>query len=155
SASRGMLPLRRARLPAAAAEGDHRERVHRERAGPGTQHRPLRRDHRQCGGALGPPRERAIVSRHMIGRRRLLGLAAAACARGPLAGAPARAADRTVRIGVQKYGALIVAQVLGELDKRLAAAGVGVEWAEFPGGPQLLEALAAGSIDFGTAGEAP
>ncbi len=67
----------------------------------------------------------------------------------------ASAADQTIRIGVQKYGTLIVAQVRGTLEKRLAEKGVKVTWTEFPGGPQLLEALSAGSIDFGTTGEAP
>lgn len=43
----------------------------------------------------------------------------------------------------------------GWLEKRLADAGVKVEWTEFPGGPQLLEALNVGSIDTGHTGEAP
>jgi sulfonate transport system substrate-binding protein len=68
---------------------------------------------------------------------------------------PASAAEQTLRIGVQKYGTLIVLQVRGSLEKRLAPLGIKVEWKEFPGGPQLLEALSAGSIDFGTTGEAP
>lgn len=68
---------------------------------------------------------------------------------------PPLAADQTVRIGVQKYGTLIILQTRGALEKRLAAAGAKVTWTEFPGGPQLLEALTAGSIDFGTTGEAP
>ncbi len=65
------------------------------------------------------------------------------------------AADTTVRIGVQKYGTLIILQQLGSLEKRLAAQGVTVEWTEFPAGPQLLEGLAVGSIDIGHTGEAP
>jgi sulfonate transport system substrate-binding protein len=68
---------------------------------------------------------------------------------------PPLAADQTIRIGVQKYGTLIIAQVRGTLEKRLAQQGVKVTWTEFPGGPQLLEALSAGAIDFGTTGEAP
>jgi sulfonate transport system substrate-binding protein len=68
---------------------------------------------------------------------------------------PPLAADQTIRIGVQKYGTLIIAQVRGTLEKRLAQQGVKATWTEFPGGPQLLEALTAGSIDFGTTGEAP
>jgi sulfonate transport system substrate-binding protein len=68
---------------------------------------------------------------------------------------PASAGERTLRIGVQKYGTLIVLQVRGTLEKRLAQLSITVEWKEFPGGPQLLEALSAGSIDFGTTGEAP
>jgi sulfonate transport system substrate-binding protein len=69
--------------------------------------------------------------------------------------APAHADTQKLRIGVQKYGTLIVLQTRGSLEQRLAPAGVVVEWIEFPAGPQLLEALAAGSLDFGTTGEAP
>lgn len=43
----------------------------------------------------------------------------------------------------------------GALEKRLAAKGIGVKWTEFPGGPQLLEGLNVGSVDFGTTGETP
>lgn len=66
-----------------------------------------------------------------------------------------RADATTVRIGVQKYGTLIILQELGNLEKRLEAQGVTVEWTEFPAGPQLLEGLAVGSIDIGHTGEAP
>ena len=68
---------------------------------------------------------------------------------------PARAADRVVRIGYQKYGNFILSKGTGALDKTLAAQGVAVEWTEFPSGPPLLEALNAGAIDIGQAGEAP
>jgi sulfonate transport system substrate-binding protein len=68
---------------------------------------------------------------------------------------PAFADGQVLHIGVQKYGTLIVLQARGTLEKRLAPLGVTVEWREFPSGPPLLEALAAGSIDFGTTGEAP
>ena len=43
----------------------------------------------------------------------------------------------------------------GFLPNFLADQGVNVQWTEFPGGPQLLEGLNVGSIDFGTTGEAP
>ena len=43
----------------------------------------------------------------------------------------------------------------GILDAPLKALGTTVEWREFSGGPQLLEALNAGAIDFGVTGEAP
>lgn len=68
---------------------------------------------------------------------------------------PVRAQDQRVRIGVQKYGTLIVLQASGALEKRLGPQGVSVEWVEFPAGPQLLEALNGGSLDFGITGEAP
>lgn len=67
----------------------------------------------------------------------------------------ARAEERVLRIGYQKYGTMNFLKVRGELDERLADLGVAAVWTEFPGGPQLLEALNAGSIDIGHAGEAP
>jgi sulfonate transport system substrate-binding protein len=80
----------------------------------------------------------------------------AGLALGILALAPAALGDSPkLRIGVQKYGTLIVLQARGTLEQRLASSGIAVEWVEFPGGPQLLEALAVGSLDFGTTGEAP
>ncbi|MBR7779129.1 sulfonate ABC transporter substrate-binding protein [Undibacterium rugosum] len=62
---------------------------------------------------------------------------------------------QVVRIGYQKYGTLVVLKASGALEKRLAGSGVEVRWIEFPAGPQLLEGLNVGSIDFGTTGEAP
>jgi sulfonate transport system substrate-binding protein len=61
----------------------------------------------------------------------------------------------SVRIGYQKYGTLNVLKAEGSFEKSLAARGVSVTWIVFPAGPQLLEALNAGSIDFGNTGEAP
>ncbi len=67
----------------------------------------------------------------------------------------AYAAD-TLRIGYQKSGTtLVLLKGQGSLEKRLAAQGVDVKWTEFPGGPQLLEGLNVGSIDFGFTGETP
>jgi sulfonate transport system substrate-binding protein len=67
----------------------------------------------------------------------------------------ALAQDKTLRIGYQKYGTLVILKERGALDKRLKAEGYTVTWTVFPGGPQLLEALNVGAIDFGTTGEAP
>jgi sulfonate transport system substrate-binding protein len=61
----------------------------------------------------------------------------------------------SIRIGYQKYGTLNVVKAEGSFEKSLAAQGISVTWILFPAGPQLLEALNAGSIDFGNAGEAP
>ncbi|MBV8216145.1 MAG: sulfonate ABC transporter substrate-binding protein [Verrucomicrobia bacterium] len=61
----------------------------------------------------------------------------------------------SVRIGYQKYGTLNVLKAEGSFEKSLAARGITVTWTLFPAGPQLLEALNAGSIDFGSTGEAP
>ena len=43
----------------------------------------------------------------------------------------------------------------GLLEEKLGPLGVSVEWKQFLSGPLLLEALAAGDIDVGSAGEAP
>jgi sulfonate transport system substrate-binding protein len=61
----------------------------------------------------------------------------------------------SVRIGYQKFGTLNVVKAEGSFEKSLAAHGISVTWILFPAGPQLLEALNAGSIDFGNAGDAP
>jgi len=71
------------------------------------------------------------------------------------AGTPARAADRGIRIGYQKYGTLVFEKARGTLEKRLEKLGVTVTWTEFLGGPALLEAMGADSVDFGIAGDAP
>jgi sulfonate transport system substrate-binding protein len=63
--------------------------------------------------------------------------------------------DNVLRIGYQKYGTLVLLKARGSLEKRLAPLQVEVTWTEFPAGPQLLEGLNVGSIDFGTVGEAP
>jgi sulfonate transport system substrate-binding protein len=73
-------------------------------------------------------------------------------------GTPAKAAEpapNELRIGFQKYGTLALLRAKGSLELRLAREGVTVKWAEFPGGPQLLEALNIGSVDFGNTGETP
>jgi sulfonate transport system substrate-binding protein len=91
-------------------------------------------------------------------KRRTLGLLAATAAGVLTAGLPTLAAAQNknvLRIGYQKYGTLVILKGRGTLEKRLAAEGVDVKWTEFNAGPVLLEGLNVGSIDFGTAGEAP
>lgn len=90
-------------------------------------------------------------------RRHTLGLLFAA---GVMAAAGGQAqaqsaAKQEVRIGYQKYGTLTLLKGRGTLEQRLAARNVTVKWTEFPAGPQLLEGLNVGSVDFGTVGEAP
>ncbi len=63
--------------------------------------------------------------------------------------------DKTVRVGYQKYGKLVLLKSKGTLEGKLKALGYKVVWTEFPAGPQLLEALNVGAIDFGNTGEAP
>lgn len=64
-------------------------------------------------------------------------------------------AQAEVTIGYQKTGSLNLLRLRGGLEPGLAKLGVRVKWVGFPAGPQLLEALNAGSIDFGHTGEAP
>lgn len=60
------------------------------------------------------------------------------------------------RIGYQKAAStLVLLKAHGSLDKRLAPLGLKITWTEFPAGPQLLEGLNVGAIDFGYVGEAP
>jgi sulfonate transport system substrate-binding protein len=62
----------------------------------------------------------------------------------------------TIRIGFQKGGGLLaVMKRQGVLEKAFGATGQAIKWIEFPAGPQMLEALNAGSIDFGTTGAPP
>lgn len=89
----------------------------------------------------------------MFTRRTALGALAAASAL-PFAG-PARADAKKIRIGLQKNGVFLIAKTRRALEERFAADGVTIEWLEFTFGPPLLEALNVGSIDIGTAGDAP
>ncbi len=88
-------------------------------------------------------------------RRALAGIAATALG---LAGAPGllhaqEANVKTLRIGYQKFNTINILKSTGALEKSLP--GVEVKWYEFAAGPQLLEALSAGAIDFGHAADAP
>ena len=93
-----------------------------------------------------------------VGRRAVLRLGAtAAVLTAGATGLPTRAiaASKVLRIGVQKYGTLVILRERQALEPLLAKLGWSVDWTEFPGGPQLLEALNVGDLDFGTTGEAP
>ncbi|WP_241840640.1 sulfonate ABC transporter substrate-binding protein [Fictibacillus sp. S7] len=63
--------------------------------------------------------------------------------------------DKVIEIGYQKFGTLNFLKAQKSLEKKLEPKGYKVKWTEFPGGPQLLEALNVGSLDFGHTGEAP
>jgi sulfonate transport system substrate-binding protein len=82
----------------------------------------------------------------------LLSLLVLAAARAPV---HAEENGQHLRIGYQKSGTLAVLRQKPELATRLARRAVVIDWVEFPSGPPLLEALSAGSIDFGYAGDAP
>jgi sulfonate transport system substrate-binding protein len=72
-----------------------------------------------------------------------------------LVGSAAGSDPALIRIGYQKYGTFNVVRAHGELDKALSQKDKKVQWLLFSNGPQLLEALNAGSIDVGNTGEAP
>lgn len=92
----------------------------------------------------------------LLNRRRALTGTIALAAALTVAAPGARAQQRAVlRVGFQKYGTLTLLKARGDLEKRLAPLGIDVRWTEFPAGPQLLEGLNVGSIDFGVVGEAP
>jgi sulfonate transport system substrate-binding protein len=70
--------------------------------------------------------------------------------------APASADNpRELRIGYQKNGVLVIARQQAVLEQRLAKSGTDVKWVEFSSGPPMLEAMNAGSIDFGQVGDTP
>lgn len=70
--------------------------------------------------------------------------------------APVQAAEQQLHIGYQKGGGLLaVLKAQGTLEKALGAQGYQVTWREFQAGPQLLEALNAGSVDVGYTGAPP
>ena len=75
----------------------------------------------------------------------------------PLAVSPraARAAPSRLRLGYQKNGSLVILRRQGTLEALFAPRGTAVQWVEFPSGPPLLEALAAGAVDFGATGDTP
>ena len=59
-----------------------------------------------------------------------------------------------LRIGYQKSAAnLVIIKQQGWLEQRLP--GTKISWIEFPAGPQLLEALAVGALEFGLTGDSP
>jgi sulfonate transport system substrate-binding protein len=101
------------------------------------------------------PTAKATTSPDLL-RRRIAASLCGAWLIGQVPRAKAKSTDETVvRIGYQKYGTLTLLKARGTLDTRLRSVGLTGQWTEFPAGPQLLEALNVGSIDFGTTGEAP
>ena len=86
-----------------------------------------------------------------LNRRQALALAAAAAGAAAL---PLRAQTPELRIGYQKSSVnLMVVRERKLLDARLP--GTPTKWVEFPAGPQILEALAVGGLDFGFTGDTP
>ncbi|MDP9125331.1 MAG: aliphatic sulfonate ABC transporter substrate-binding protein [Pseudomonadota bacterium] len=87
-----------------------------------------------------------------VARRRVLALLGAGAA--ALSSGRAFGASSELRIGFQKSSVnLMVTREHKLLDATLP--GVSVKWVEFPAGPQILEALAVGGLDFGFTGDTP
>lgn len=89
--------------------------------------------------------------RAFLNRRQALALVGAAAGAAAL---PVRADAPELRIGYQKSSVnLMVARERKLLEARLP--GTRLKWVEFPAGPQILEALAVGSLDLGFTGDTP
>ena len=90
------------------------------------------------------------TTRRIAGLAAFVGVALASTAPGTAVGQ-----DKMVRMGHQRVGAFALLKSRGMLEERLKPLGYAVSWKEFPGGPQLLEALKVGAVDFAHSGEAP
>jgi sulfonate transport system substrate-binding protein len=82
-------------------------------------------------------------------RELILTLAAGLASCAKPAGKPA------VRIGFQRSGVLLLAKARHGLDAPLKDLASAVTWVEFPAGPPMMEAMAAGAIDLGAVGDSP
>jgi sulfonate transport system substrate-binding protein len=81
-----------------------------------------------------------------------LGTAAAAALS---SSASAEAAPKEVRIGTQKGGFFPAVRNRHSVENALTPLGIDVKWIDFQFGPPIMEAINAGSIDFGYVGDAP
>lgn len=70
-------------------------------------------------------------------------------------GAAAQAAPIELRIGCQHYGTSGLLRARGTAEARLARHGFRVQWVDYAAGPQLLDGLGRGEIDFCSTGEMP
>jgi sulfonate transport system substrate-binding protein len=69
--------------------------------------------------------------------------------------ARAQADIREIRIGYQKNGVLVIARQQAALERHFGSQGIAVKWLEFSSGPPMLEAMNAGSVDYGAVGDTP
>ncbi|HEX2734679.1 MAG TPA: aliphatic sulfonate ABC transporter substrate-binding protein [Polyangiaceae bacterium] len=65
------------------------------------------------------------------------------------------AAPRTLRLGYQRLGLFMWLKARGDLESAFASRGVQISWHEFPGGIQMVDALARGALDVGALGDCP
>jgi sulfonate transport system substrate-binding protein len=69
--------------------------------------------------------------------------------------AAAMAQDKVIRMGHQKVGAFALLKASGTLEQRVKPLGYTVTWKEFGSGPQLLDGVKAGLVDFAHSGDSP
>jgi sulfonate transport system substrate-binding protein len=91
----------------------------------------------------------------MINRRTLIGTGAVAALSGFFGSRAIADTPKQIRIGYQKNGILVVARQQAVLEKYFTPFGIEIDWTDFPSGPPMLEAINAGSIDFGQVGDTP
>jgi sulfonate transport system substrate-binding protein len=92
----------------------------------------------------------------LMKRREFLKLSFAAAAVGAQSRRVRAQADiREIRLGYQKNGVLVIARQQAALESHFAPKGIAVKWLEFSSGPPMLEAMNAGSIDYGAVGDTP
>jgi sulfonate transport system substrate-binding protein len=91
----------------------------------------------------------------MVTRRNLLKVSSAIALTSFVSGPSRAQAPKEVRIGYQKNGVLVIARQQAALEKHFAPLGTTINWVDFAAGPPLIEAMNAGSIDFGQVGDTP
>jgi len=62
---------------------------------------------------------------------------------------------KEIRIGYQKNGVLVIARQRASLENHFKPQGIEVKWIEFSSGPPMMEAMNAGSVDYGAVGDSP
>jgi sulfonate transport system substrate-binding protein len=67
----------------------------------------------------------------------------------------ARRDERRIRVGYQRLGLVMLMQGHQEFENALRARGYRVEWQEYEGGIQIVDALARAELDFGVVGDCP
>ncbi len=68
---------------------------------------------------------------------------------------PSNRRERTIKIGYQRFGLLPLVKAHGGLDAVLGARGFRVEWLEYPGGIQIVEAFQSQGLALASFGEGP
>jgi sulfonate transport system substrate-binding protein len=84
-----------------------------------------------------------------------LSLATAAAVTALSSRARAEATPKEIRIGTQKGGFFPAVRNRHSVENALTPLGIDVKWIDFQFGPPIMEAINAGSIDFGYVGDAP